>query len=137
MPSILGMNINKIHAEKKDSANSAGLEIKTQPQITDVLDTKIKGLANEDINILSVSFKMASTYSPDMGNITIEGVVLYRPDNKETVMKEWKKSKSMPSSDGVLILNHIFARISVIGLYLADLLALPPIIALPRVEPKK
>ncbi|MBU4246550.1 MAG: hypothetical protein ABIF85_02540 [Nanoarchaeota archaeon] len=137
MPSILGMNINKISAEKKDSFNATGLEIKTQPQILDVKETKIKGLANEDIIILSVSFKMASTFSPDMGNISIEGVVLYRPDNQETVMKEWKKSKSMPINDGALILNHIFARISVVGLYLADLLALPPIIALPRVEPKK
>jgi len=137
MPSIIGMNINKISAEKKENAMKGGLEIKTQPQIIDVKETKIRGLANEDIHILLVDFSMASTFNPDAGNIHINGTILYKSDKIEGILKEWKKTKSLPSEDGVIILNHIFNKVSVIGLYLADLLALPPIISLPKVEPKK
>lgn len=137
MPSIIGMNISKISAEKKENAMKGGLEIKTQPQIIDVKETKLQGLANEDIHILLVDFAMASTFNPDAGSIQINGTILYKSDKMGAILKEWKKTKSLPSEDGVIILNHIFNKVSVIGLYLADLLALPPIIALPKVEPKK
>lgn len=137
MPSIIGMNIRKISAEKKENAMKGGLEIKTQPQIMDVKETKLGGLANEDIRILLVDFAMVSTFNPDAGSIQINGTILYKSDKMGAILKEWKKTKSLPSEDGVIILNHIFNKVSVIGLYLADLLALPPIIALPKVEPKK
>ncbi len=137
MPSIIGMNINKISAEKKENAMKGGLEIKTQPQIIDVKETKLQGLANEDIHILLVEFAMVSTFNPDAGSIQINGTILYKSDKMSAILKEWKKTKSLPSEDSVIILNHIFNKVSIIGLYLADLLALPPIIALPKVEPKK
>ena len=137
MPSIIGMNIRKISAEKKENAINKGLEIKTRPQIMDIKETKLQGLANEEIHILLVDFIMVSTFSPDAGSIQVNGTILYKSDKISAILKEWKKTKSLPSEDGVIILNHIFNKVSVIGLYLADLLALPPIIALPRVEPKK
>ncbi len=135
---IIGMNINKISAERKESALlGKGLEIKTQPQITDVKETKIEGLAKESIDILSINFTMSSTFNPDAGSILIEGIILYKSDKKDAILKEWNKAKALPSEDGVIVLNHIFNKVSIIGLYLADLLSLPPIISLPRVEPKK
>lgn len=137
MPSIIGMNINKISAEKKDNAARPGLEIKTQPQVTNVRETKLQGLAKEDISILLVDFTMSSTYTPDAGSILIEGSIFYKTENKDGILKEWKKTKSLPSEDGVTILNHIFNKVSIIGLYLADILTLPPIIALPKVESRK
>lgn len=137
MPSIIGMNIRKISAEKKENAINKGLEIKTRPQIMDIKETKLQGLANEEIHILLVDFIMVSTFSPDAGSIQVNGTILYKSDKISAILKEWKKTKSLPSEDGVIILNHIFNKVSVIGLYLADLLALPPIIALPRIEPKK
>ncbi len=135
MPSIIGMNINKISAERKENAPKGGIEIKTHPQIVDVRETKIEGLAKEGISILLVGFAMSSVFNPDAGSILIEGSILYKPENKDAILKEWKKSKSLPQEDGVIILNHIFSKVSIMGLYLADILSLPPIIALPKVEP--
>lgn len=137
MQSIIGMNINKISGERKIPTPKGGLNINTQPRITDIKETKLSGIAKEDMSVLSVSFEMVSSFEPDAGKIQIEGTILYKSDNKDAIMKEWKKAKSLPSEDGVLILNYILGKISIIGLYLADTLSLPPIIALPKVEPKK
>ncbi|VVB59531.1 Uncharacterised protein [uncultured archaeon] len=135
---IIGLNINKISAERKENAFlGKGLEIKTQPQITDVRETKLEGLSKENIDILSIGFAMSSTFNPDAGSILIEGSILYKSDKKDAILKEWKKAKALPSEDGVIVLNHIFNKASIIGLYLADLLSLPPIISLPRVEPRR
>ncbi len=137
MQSIIGMNITKISAERKNIIAKGGLEIKTQPQITDVKETKLQGLAKEDLSVLSVDFSLTSVFAPDVGNISIEGNLIYKADNSDAIIKEWKKERAMPPSDGAIILNHIITKCSVMGLYLADALNLPPIIALPKVEARK
>lgn len=136
MPSIIGMNIYKISAERKKMATKGELEIKTHPQIIDIKETKIQGLSKDDISILSVDFVMSSSFNPDAGSISIEGVIMYKAENKEEIMNEWKKSKSLPLKDGAIILNYIFNKVAIVGLYLSDTLALPPIIAFPKVEPR-
>ena len=137
MPSIIGMNIRKITAERKVSASRGGIDINTQPKITDVRETKLQGLSKDDISALSVSFSMTSSFEPDAGSILIAGTILYKSDNMDAALKEWKKAKSLPPVDGVLLLNHILSKVAIIGLYLADILSLPPIIAFPKVESKE
>lgn len=137
MPSIIGLNLTKISAERKNVIAKGGLEIKTQPQITDIKETKLQGFAKEDLIVLSVDFSLISGFTPDVGNVSIVGNLIYKTENIGAIMKEWKKSNAMPPEDGAIILNHIITKCSVMGLYLADALNLPPIIALPKVEARK
>lgn len=134
MAAIIGLNIRKISAEKKKYSGGA-VEITTQPAITEVSDIKLPGLG-KDISALNIGFKLASSFSPDAGSIIIEGAILYKADNPDAALKEWKKSKALPPADGTMILNHILGKVSIIGLYLSDLLQLPPIVGLPKVEVK-
>lgn len=134
MGAILGLNITKVLAEKKKT-NGGNIEITTQPAILDVSEVKLPGIA-KDLSVLNVGFTFNSTYKPDAGAIAIEGLILYKADSNESVLQEWKKSKALPQLDGAIILNHILSKVSIIGLYLSDLLQLPPIVGLPKIELK-
>lgn len=135
MGAILGLNIVKISADRKKNAGGP-VEITTQPSIIDVSEIKLPGLA-KDMSALNVSFTFNSAFKPDVGSIMIEGSILYKADNPEDFIKEWKKNKTIPSTDGTILLNHILSKVSIIGLYISDLLQLPPIVGLPKIEAKK
>lgn len=135
MGAILGLNIVKISAERKKNTGGP-IEITTQPSIVDVSEIKLPGLA-KDMSALNINFTFNSAFKPEVGSITIEGSILYKAEKPEEFIKEWKKNKALPPIDGTILLNHILSKVSIIGLYISDLLQLPPIIGLPKIEAKK
>jgi len=131
---VIGLNYSKITAER--TGNPANTEINTVPRITDVKDSKIEGFG-AGMDVVSMQFVFESTYKPKVGMISIEGVLLYKPKDakeKEEIMKAWKKDKKLPALVHIEAVNHLFRKVSLQALHLAELMQLPPVVNLPRLK---
>ena len=75
-------------------------------------------------------------YSPDIGNITMIGSVLYLDDPEviEEILSNWKKNKELPKEVMPQIFDMILAKCNTKSLILADDVNLPSPIRLPRVK---
>ena len=130
---IIGFNFNKVSVEKQNP-------IKGKVNIAH--NVKTIGIEEEKLNIstpgdtLSVKFRFSIDYSPDIGNITLLGNVLYMDDSKKikAYIKEWKEKKELPRDIMPVIMDTILARCNIRALILAEDVALPPPIRLPRVK---
>ena len=132
---IMGMTYSKILAKKKD-VSSANVQIKTAPEILDVAESKLTGMG-PDTEVLIVSFRLASKFKPDIGSLEIEGKIIYNADNIAKILAAWKKDKALPAENHVEIINHIFRKVCVEALHISDVMQLPPVINLPKLEAAK
>lgn len=132
---VIGLNYTKILAERGSVAPSGPVQINTSPQITDVEKTTLKGMG-KDLDVLRVGFSYRSNFKPAIGSIEIEGNVVFQGSDSELkdALKHWKKEKKLPQEMGIEVINHIFRKVSVLGLQLSDALQLPPIIGVPRLK---
>lgn len=131
---ILGLNYTKITAERTGS--SANTEINTMPRIVEIKETKIEGIGS-GLDVLAMDFVFESTFKPKVGVLNLSGVLLYRPSDskhREEIMKFWKKEKQLPPIIQMEVINHLFRKVALQALHLADLMQLPPIINMPRIR---
>jgi len=132
---ILGLNYNKILAEKKD-VSSSNVEIKTAPEIVSVEKTKLQGMGS-DKEALIISFKFSSKFKPDIGKLEIEGKIIYSSEELDKILESWKKDKTLPAKTHVEVVNHIFRKVCVEALHISETMQLPPVVNLPKLEVKK
>ena len=110
---IVGFNLEKISVEKKAPVKGVNIDVKNNVTIKEI-------------------------YSPDIGNITINGNVLYLASNKKSkeILKLWDKEKKLTKEIAPEILNTILMRCSIKTLNLAQEVNLPPNISLPALKVK-
>ncbi len=132
---IIGMNYNKILAEKTSSVRVKN--INTAPKITAVKKSKLNGVGAKNVDVLIIGFEYATEYTPDAGKIQITGDIVYSSEKTDEIDKAWKKDKKLPAKLQVLLINHLFRNVSVKALALSDMLKMPPVVNLPRLEIKK
>lgn len=131
---IIGLNYTKIEAERKGSV--ANTEINTTPKILDVKESKVQGFG-KDLDVLLIDFQFWSEFKPDMGSINILGTLIYQSGKAKDILKTWKKDRKLPDEEQVEVVNHVFRKVSLEALHLADILQLPPVINLPKLVLKK
>lgn len=131
---VVGFHFKKIHGEKKEPV-SGKVDISNNISITDVKETDLTmgALKNKG---LSFSFEFVSSYTPEVGNITLEGEILYVAEAKTQtdILKQWKKDKSTPTDVRSEIMSTILARSNVQALVMARDVNLPPPIPLPKIK---
>ena len=90
-------------------------------------------------NILKFEFEFKVDYQPNIGNISLEGSVLYLDDLKKLQELEdsWKKNKKLPPNITTNIINTVLVRSNVKALILSQDVNLPPQIQLPKASPVK
>ncbi len=133
---IVGFLFTKMHAEKNDGVKG-NVNISNNVSITDVKESDAS-LGAPDQKGLRFVFKFTSKYSPEIGEISLEGNVLYM-DKKEEVKKmvaKWKKDKNIDKEVMKNILNTILTKCYITALILSKEIALPPPIPMPKVESK-
>lgn len=130
---VIGLNYTKITAERKGMANN--IEINTTPKITDIKKTQLKGLG-KDVDVLTIGFVFKSTFEPKVGEISVEGHVIYKTDRIKEILKTWKAKKELPMDEHIEIINHLFRKVSIQALNLADAMQLPPVVNFPKVGKK-
>jgi hypothetical protein len=132
--SIIGFNINKIHAERKKTSEGK-ININNNVSIVNVHDSSISLGGNEQ-NTIQVEFKFVSTYEPDVGQVLMEGDVLWLIDKNQAgdIMKGWAKTKTLPDVIMRTVLNHILMKCNIEALILSRDINLPPPIPLPKID---
>ena len=104
----------------------------------------IKNVKKSDINIegskatLKLYFDFNVNYEPNIGNIQINGNLIYL-DKEEELDKldaQWKKEKRLPEDVTNLVANTILTKANVKALMLSQEVNLPPQIHLPKVTIK-
>ncbi|MEW6063475.1 MAG: hypothetical protein AB1571_03865 [Nanoarchaeota archaeon] len=133
---IVGFNINRILAEKTAQIKDK-LNISSNLNIKNIEQEKVTIQKSEDI--LRFDFEFTTKYEPNIGNILIEGNILYldEPKNVKDILKKWKKNKEIPPKLMQQIFNTILIRCNIKALELSQEIALPPHLRLPKVETKK
>ncbi len=130
---IIGFNFDKIQAEKLQDVKEK-IEIKNNLGIKDIIQDKlpVEGLDN----VLKITFEFNLEYTPNIGNIILNGHLLYTEDSKKIkdILKDWKKDKKVQTPILELLLNAVLQRCHIKALTMAQELALPTHIQLPSIR---
>ena len=134
---IVGFNLEKISVEKKAPVKGVNIDVKNNVTIKEITQKELS-YGDEKKDGLKFAFEFAAVYSPDIGNITINGNVLYLASNKKSkeILKTWEKDKKLTKEIAPEILNTILMRCSIKTLNLAQEVNLPPNISLPSLKVK-
>lgn len=133
--SVIGFNINSINAKLGENADRKGdISVNSTPAIIDI-EKRDMGLPWIG-EVLGIGFRFETKYDPKIGEIAIEGEVLYHSSNQKDILARWKKEKKLDDKMAVEVLNAIFRRCLMKALDIADELRLPPPVSFPVVKPK-
>ena len=134
---IVGFNFTKIHAEKDNSVQGK-INIQNKVSIKDI-DTADLALGKDKQNGVKFTFNYASKYEPKVGEILLEGDLMYLTDAKESksIVDEWKKDKKISQKVMGLVLNTVLTRCNVQALIISKDVNLPPSVPLPKVQIKE
>ena len=134
---IVGFYFTKIEAIKKDGVKGK-INIANNVSITDVKENETS-FGTETQKGITFTFKFTSKYSPEAGEINLEGTVLYMDtkENTKKILTSWKKEKKLDKEVMKSILNTILTKSNIQALILSKDINLPPPIPLPKVESKE
>lgn len=124
---IVGIELTEIKAKKKKIAKGS---IRVNNNINIV---KVER-AGKDKELVRMSFNATTKYEPEVGEIVINGALLWLPTEKTDIVKEWKEKKKLPKQVAEEALNGIINRVTIEALILAKDVGLPSPIKLPRLK---
>jgi hypothetical protein len=136
MPTI-GFTLTSIRANIDEK------EIEKGPEVTINSTPTILSLEKKDLNIgkvksvLLVNFKFKTTYEPEIGEITLNGNVIFESDDIDKILKTWKDTKKLDDTIAVDVLNSIMRKCLAKVVYISDELRLPPPVRFPVVKAKE
>lgn len=132
---IVGVNFTKISVEKNELAKGK-ININNNVSIKDVKEKDLIPGKNIDQKGLDFVFEFVSKYQPNLGEIKLNGSVLFVGSKKtvDDVMKSWKKDKKIPKEAMTAVLNTALTKCNIQALILSQQVNLPPPIPLPKVK---
>jgi hypothetical protein len=131
---IFGITIVSINAINNRKPNIKEISVSSTPQIKNVKEKELEGIEGK---LLLIEFTFTTKYEPEVGEITIEGEILYKPKDIDEVIKYWKKNKKLPDEIAIPILNTLFRKCLTEAVDISEKLQLPPPIIFPTVKPKE
>jgi len=118
---IIAYRITSITAERK-SVQANRIDVNSTPKIVSVEKRK------RDVGI---GFEFLTVYNPNMGQIKINGEVLYREKTLNEVLDCWKNNGKLPEKTDVEVKNFLFRKCLTLGVALSEQLNLPPPVMFP------
>ncbi|HLD49288.1 MAG TPA: hypothetical protein VJB11_02905 [archaeon] len=131
--SVIGLQLKSVKASIDEKKIIEGnINVNSSPRIESVekKDINVPGIKD----VLSINFIFEVNYDPKVGEIEMEGEVLYQTDKSKDILAKWKKDRKLEDDMAVEVLNAIFRRCLVEALSLSNELRLPPPIRLPIVQ---
>ena len=132
---IVSFTFDKMSAEKIGKITDK-VNINHNFNIKHVEKTTINLQGNKPV--LKLFFDFAVNYEPNIGNIQMNGNLVYL-DKEEELKKledQWKKQKTLPVGITSLVANTILTKANIKALILSQEVNLHPQIHLPKVTPK-
>jgi len=130
---IIGFSLSGIEAKKFEIKGGKQINVNSRPNIKNVKEVSLPNLKKK---ALSIDFEFTTTYEPKVGEIKINGNLLVLANKNETVLKEWKKNKKLPSPISLEILNYLFRKCLLKMTNISEYLQLPLPLQFPFVKPK-
>ncbi|MFP4118663.1 MAG: hypothetical protein ACLFTH_01255 [Candidatus Woesearchaeota archaeon] len=130
---ILNFGFTKINVEKHKKPTNQ-VNIQSGLNIKDVKESDVvKGTKQRAFSII---FSFETKYEPDVGNIDLEGELLYLADEETAtdIENTWKEKKSLPKDIALKIFNKILHHCNVEALILSKEINLPPPIQMPKIK---
>jgi len=127
---IVGFGIKSISAERKNVPKGR-IDINSTPKILSINKSKVGFLKKE--KPLNVNFQFITRYEPNIGEIRIDGSLLYVGKKMKDTLKSWEKEKKIPKDVDMEIKNFLFRKCLTIGVNLSENMQLPPPLIFPRV----
>jgi len=130
---VIGLQLKSVKASIDEKKIIEGnINVNSSPRIESVekKDINVPGIKD----VLSINFIFEVNYDPKVGEIEMEGEVLYQTDKSKDILAKWKKDRKLEDDMAVEVLNAIFRRCLVEALSLSNELRLPPPIRLPIVQ---
>ncbi|MBU5688116.1 MAG: hypothetical protein KQA41_01200 [Candidatus Aenigmarchaeota archaeon] len=131
---IVGFYLKNLNAFRKNQPKDR-IDINTTVNILNIEKTSI-GIKNKE-SALDVSFEFFTKYEPNVGEIRLEGNVMYIGNKVNDALKLWKKEKRVLPEVDVEIKNFLFRKCMTIEINLAENMSLPPPIMFPTVMIKR
>lgn len=130
---LVGFHFKKMSAEKKKAATGK-VNVKNNIVITKLQEAKLNMGASNQAGI-EFSFDFNVNYEPDIGNIVLQGAVVYMGSQEKVkeVLAKWTKEKKLTPDIVEQVYNHILHKANVQALILGRDMQLPAHIQLPRV----
>ena len=138
---ILGHSVKSVSADKntaKIDKKVDKIDINSTVKIKSVKERKmnITGVDSEKNSILGVDFEFMIKYSPDIGNININGEVIYKGTVNKKILDSWKKDKKLPIDVDIEIKNFLLRKCLLCAIHISEEMQLPPPISVPRIRKK-
>jgi hypothetical protein len=133
---IVGFNFTKILATKTTPIKGK-FSVKNKVEIRDIVKHDLP-LGKSKQSGVRFMFRYESQYEPKIGEIVLEGDLLYLLEDKEAkaILDEWAKTKKMPQSIMGPVLNTILTKANLEALVISRDVNLPPQVPLPKVQMK-
>jgi hypothetical protein len=128
------MKLDSIEGTRGKVPAKGEIKVNSTPRIMTVKQVDLPSI---DKKVLALNFEFSTTYSPDVGDIKINGELLYAGENNSQILKQWTAKKMLPEEVNIEVLNHLFRSCLLKVANIADDLQLPPPLAMPRVAPKQ
>ncbi|MBL7050700.1 hypothetical protein ISS04_00900 [Candidatus Woesearchaeota archaeon] len=133
---IISFNFTKINAERKEGAKGK-ISIANNIGIKDVKSFELKLGKNKE-NALKLEFLFEAKYTPNIGNISLGGEIVYMgtADKVKDIETEWKKNKKLPNDVIEEVMGNILSKCNIEALIMSKEINLPAPIPLPKVKSK-
>lgn len=133
---IVGFNLTKILVERKKPVQGK-IKVNHDLRIDNVEQRPLP--LKDKKNALLFEFVFHINYEPGVGEVALQGNVLYYDDQKklDAIAQQWKKNKKVSPEVSVEVINVIFARCNVRALELSQELNLPAHLPLPQINLKE
>ncbi|MFP4117617.1 MAG: hypothetical protein ACLFTR_01710 [Candidatus Woesearchaeota archaeon] len=133
--SIVSIAFSKINAEKKKAVRGK-VNVANNVAIKNVEKANIS-MGNTQQSPLKFSFEFTSKTEPEIGNILIEGDLVFMTEGSraDETINAWKESKPMQKDIITPVLNGILKKCNVEALIMSQTLNLPSPVKLPTVNP--
>ncbi len=131
---IIGFNFRDMKVSRKEGVKGQ-INIKNNVVITDIKEQDLS-LGDKSQSALKFMFEFSSKYEPNLGEIILEGDLLFMESSNKTkeILDEWKKTKKVPKDIVAGILNTVLSKCNIEALILSQKVNLPPPIPLPSVK---
>jgi hypothetical protein len=131
---VVGMKLDSISGSRDKTQMKGEVKINSMPRVVSVKEITVPGMKKK---VLAMGFDFVTRYDPSLGEVKVEGEILYDSGSMAKILSHWKKSKRLPKDVDIEILNHLFRHCLLRISNLAEMLQLPPPLRFPVVRPKE
>jgi len=127
---IVGFYIKDLAAHRRNLPKDK-IDINTSVNLLSINETSV-GIKKKE-KALDISFEFFTKYEPNVGEIRLEGHVMYIGEKVDDTLKLWRKEKKILPEVDVEVKNFLFRKCMTIEINLAEEMSLPPPLMFPTV----